>query len=90
VALLKHFKLRESTTLELRGEAFNVFNNTQFLIYDPNRGNTASNVITCYGGPRDAAGYVGNGISCLNGIGFLHPIDAHRARTLQFGAKLIF
>jgi Carboxypeptidase regulatory-like domain len=90
MALLKHFKLRESTTLELRGEAFNVFNTTQFNIYDPNRGNTASNVITCYGGPKDAAGYVGDGINCLEGSGFLHPVDAHRPRTIQFGAKLIF
>lgn len=90
MALLKHFKLGESSTLELRGEAFNVFNNTQFMIYDPNRGNTASNVITCYGGPHDSAGYVGNGINCLEGSGFLHPVDAHRPRTIQFGAKLIF
>jgi hypothetical protein len=90
MALLKNFKLRESTTLELRGEAFNVFNHTQFNIYDPNRGNTSSNVITCYGGPHNAAGFVGNGVNCLEGSGFLHPIDAHRPRTIQFGAKLTF
>jgi len=90
MALLKHFKLGESTTLELRGEAFNTFNNTQFVIYDPNRGNTASNVINCYGGPQDAAGYVGGGVNCLEGSGFLHPVEAHRPRTIQFGAKLVF
>ena len=90
MALLKHFKLRESTTLELRGEAFNVFNHTQFELYNPNRGNTASNVINCYGGPDNAAGYVGGGINCLEGSGFLHPVDAHRPRTIQFGAKLVF
>jgi hypothetical protein len=90
MALLKHFKLRESTTLELRGEAFNVFNQTQFELYNPNPLNTASNEINCYGGPNNAAGYVGGGINCLEGSGFLHPVDAHRPRTIQFGAKLIF
>ncbi len=90
MALLKHYKLRESMTLELRGEAFNVFNVTQFELYDPNRGNTASNVINCYGGPHDAAGFVGSGVNCLEGSGFLHPVEAHRPRTIQFGAKLIF
>jgi hypothetical protein len=27
---------------------------------------------------------------CLSGSSFLHPIDAHRPRTLQFGLKLSF
>jgi hypothetical protein len=90
VALLKHFKLRESTTLELRGEAFNIFNHTQFELFNPNRGNTASNEINCFGGPLNTAGYVGGGINCLEGSGFLHPVDAHRPRTIQFGAKLVF
>ena len=90
VALLKHFKLSEFGTLELRGEAFNVFNHTQFRIYNPDRGNTGSNVISCYGGPDDAAGYVGGGVNCLTGSAFLHPVDAHRPRTIQFGAKFIF
>lgn len=90
MALLKHFKLTESATLELRGEAFNVFNHTQLELFNPNRGNTASNVISCYGGPDDDAGFVGGGVNCLVGNGFLHPVDAHRPRTIQFGAKLIF
>jgi hypothetical protein len=90
VALLKHFKVSEFGTLELRGEAFNVFNHTQFRIYNPDRGNTGSNVISCYGGPLDEAGYVGGGVDCLTGSAFLHPVDAHRPRTIQFGAKFIF
>ena len=92
-ALLKHFRIRESVTLELRGEAFNVFNHTQFRLYNPDRGNTASNTINCYGGPQNTAGFVSpsfNGLNCLLGSGFLHPVDAHRPRTIQFGAKLIF
>ncbi len=50
VALLKHFKITEGSNLEFRAEAFNVFNHTQFRIYDPDKGNTGSNTITCYGG----------------------------------------
>jgi len=28
--------------------------------------------------------------SCLVGSAFLHPVDAHRARTMQFGLKYDF
>jgi hypothetical protein len=89
VALLKHIQM-ESATIELRAEAFNFFNHTQFQIYDPTRGNTANNVISCYAGPENSAGFVGSGSDCLAGDAFLHPIDAHRPRTIQFGAKIVF
>ena len=93
VAILKHFRTSESTTLEFRAEAFNIFNHTQFRLFNPDRGNTANNVISCYGGPQNTAGYAGdsNGVgSCLVGDSFLHPIDAHRPRTIQFGLKFYF
>jgi len=86
VALLKHFKVTEGSNLEFRAEAFNVFNHTQFLIYDPDRGNQANNTISCYGGASNSAG----DSSCLLGNSFLHPIEAHRPRTLQFGLKFAF
>jgi hypothetical protein len=86
VALLKHFKITEGTNLEFRAEAFNVFNHTQFRIYDPDKGNTGSNTITCYGGVTNSAGDPG----CLIGNSFLHPVDAHRPRTMQFGVKYNF
>jgi len=86
VSLLKHFKLTEGSTLEFRAETFNIFNHTQFRIYDPDRGNQANNTITCYGGLQNLAGDP----SCLAGSSFLHPIDAHRSRTMQFGLKLAF
>jgi hypothetical protein len=89
-ALLKHVQLKESVSLELRGEVFNVFNHTQFRIYNSDRGNTGSNTINCYGGPDDTAGFVGAAANCLSGNSFLHPVDAHRPRTIQFGLKLIF
>jgi len=90
-ALLKHIKVRERGDLEFRLEAFNVFNHTQFRIYDSNLGNQANNTVSCYGGAT--AGYSaggGDGVNCLTGSAFLHPIDAHRPRTLQFGLKYAF
>jgi len=93
MSLLKHFRFGESTSLEFRAEAFNIFNTTQFQIFDPTRGTTASNTISCYGGPNNIAGYVSptiGGIDCLSGNSFLRPVDSHRARTIQFGLKLLF
>jgi hypothetical protein len=85
-ALAKHFRVTEGTHLEFRAEGFNIFNHTQFRIFDPDKGNTGSNVIGCYGGPNNSAGDV----SCLIGSAFLHPVDAHRSRTMQFGLKYSF
>jgi hypothetical protein len=92
VALLRHFKLTESSEMEFRAEAFNVFNQTQFRIYDPdNPGGTGNNVISCYAGPAYSAGFhASGGANCIAGASFLHPIDAHRPRTIQFGLKLAF
>lgn len=90
VALLKNFKTSERTSLQFRAEAFNVFNHTQFRIYDPNLGNQANNTVSCYGQPNYSAGYSAGAPSCLAGASFLHPIDAHRPRTLQLGLKFSF
>jgi hypothetical protein len=127
MALLKDFKITESSRLEFRMEVFNIFNHTQFRIYDPNLGNTANNTISCYGpgaytafsrngqgvvssspnftGPDfSAAGGIAsvttynNGMpttslettDCLTGSSFLHPVNAHRPRTMQFGVKYTF
>jgi len=91
LALLKHFKIREAGQLEFRAEAFNIFNHTQFRVYDPdNPGSTGNNIISCYGGPVYSAGFKGSGADCITGASFLHPLDAHRPRTIQFGLKLGF
>jgi hypothetical protein len=92
VSLLKHFKVFGERDVEFRAEAFNVFNQTQFRIYDQaHPGNSGNNVIGCYGGAAvnySAAG--GGGVNCLTGSSFLHPVDAHDPRILQFGLKFAF
>ena len=91
MSVLKHFPIREGSEVEFRAEAFNVFNHTQFRIYDPNFGNTGSNTINCYGGANYSAGAsFPGGTDCLAGNSFLHPVDAHRPRTLQFALKYTF
>jgi len=91
-SLLKHFTVFGERQIEFRVEAFNLFNHTQFRIYDPSHpGNAGNNVIGCYGGAAanySAAG--GGGVNCLAGTSFLHPVDAHDPRILQFGLKFAF
>ena len=91
MSLLKHFAIREGSEVEFRAEAFNVFNHTQFRIYNPDLGNTGSNTIGCYGGSGYSAGaYFPGGTDCLTGSALLHPVDAHRPRTLQLALKFSF
>jgi len=87
IALAKHFPMSEGRSFEFRLETFNTFNHTQFRIYDPSHpGNPGNNVITCYGGSNNSAGDPG----CLASSSFLHPVDAHRPRTVQVGIKFLF
>jgi hypothetical protein len=97
MAMEKHFHVTEKANLEFRTEAFNVFNHTQFRIYDPVLGNQANNTASCYadsytgGGPTTVDNFTAAGdanTDCLSTSKFLHPVDAHRPRTIQFGLKL--
>ena len=88
IGLLRTFKAWGEADIQFRAEVFNVFNHTQFIIYDPNKGNTAANTISCYG---DAVrGYSAGADTCQSSNAFLRPIEAHRPRTMQFGLKLEF
>lgn len=92
MALAKHFRFSESKDLEFRAEAFNVFNHTELRVYDPdNAGSgTGNNTISCYGGSNYSAGFKAGGVDCVTGASFLHPLNAHRPRTIQLGLKLAF
>lgn len=97
MSLLKRFMISEERVVEFRAEAFNLFNHTQFRVYNSDLGNTGSNEISCYGGPNYSAGFQGplvngvvTGTDCVTGSSFLHPVDAHRPRTIQFGLKYTF
>jgi len=87
MSLFKHFKpFQNKLDVEFRAEAYNVFNHTQFRITDPsNPGNAGNNVINCYGGQANS--YSAGDSSCLVGNSFLHPVDAHDPRIIQFALK---
>jgi len=85
-SFLRDFKILGDRNLQFRLEAFNAFNTTQFRIFDPVKGNTASNTINCYGVDSYSAGDP----TCNVGNGFLRPVDAHRSRTVQLGLKFDF
>lgn len=92
VALLRHFKIKDSSEIQFRAEVFNVFNHTEFRIYDPdNPGSSGNNIVSCYAGPQNSAGFKeSGGPDCVTGASFLHPLNAHRPRTVQFGLKWAF
>jgi hypothetical protein len=95
MSLLKRFAITESKYFEFRGEAFNVFNHTEWAWLGGDAGSAADNAngsgitgansIGCYGGANVSAGDA----SC-SGSGLLRPSSAHNARILQLALKFIF
>jgi len=89
MSIAKNVLFREDRSLQFRFEVFNIFNHTQFRIYDPsNPGNPGNNVVDCYG--SSASNYSAGDPSCIATSSFLHPVDAHRPRTIQLGVKYLF
>ena len=93
MGVFKHFPIFEKATLELRLEAFNVFNHTQFeSIYGG-----INNSPYCYGPNLGFANNAGNP-TCVNGdasqgilpSGFLHPNSVHDPRIVQIAGKILF
>ncbi|HEY6253062.1 MAG TPA: carboxypeptidase regulatory-like domain-containing protein [Candidatus Angelobacter sp.] len=95
MALIKHFKIRESMGLEFRTEAFNVFNHTEWGYFGGGGGsaafntgtlNSGTNTAGCYAGPNNSAGDP----SCLASSSFLQMTAAHNPRILQLALKFSF
>ena len=89
MSLQKNVAMREERNLQFRFEVFNILNHAQFRIYDPsNPGNPGNNVVNCYG--TSDQDYSAGTSSCVSSSSFLHPVDAHRPRTVQLGVKYMF
>jgi len=95
MAIYKHFPIRESTSLEFRAEAFNVFNHTEFGYIGGDAGSAGGNsALTSFENSAGCYDFAANGATlnsstCLGG-GLLRPATAHEARVLQLALKLIF
>jgi hypothetical protein len=92
MALFKHFAIKEGMSIELRAEAFNVFNHVEWGYIGGgggsaagNNGGSGLNNLTCFAGPQNSAGDP----SCASN-NFLTPANAHNARILQLAFKFIF
>jgi hypothetical protein len=76
MALFKHFTIRESTAIEFRAEAFNVFNHTEWSPIGGQAGGGAS--------------INGSGTNTFGDQGFLYAGGVHEARILQLALKFLF
>ena len=86
MGVFKHFAIKESTALEFRAEAFNIFNHPQFYMASYSGSGTQSQGLSCL----MPAG--GNGNDCIGpgGSSFGEINTAHIARVLQLSLKFLF
>jgi hypothetical protein len=89
MGIFKNFPLFERFTAQIRAEAFNVFNHTQFTGVNNSPGCFLPNGTSAFnaGSSECVNGDTGNGIVAS---GFLHPDAVHDPRILQFAAKILF
>jgi hypothetical protein len=88
MGIFKHFALKESTALEFRAEAFNVFNHAEYWLTNSDGANSS---MTCVLPPATAGTSVGNAGDCLgSGNTFGEIGNAHLGRILQFSLKFLF
>jgi hypothetical protein len=76
-ALLKNFRVTESTHIQFRSEFFNILNKANFA--PPGGGSS--------GGFSTLGGYSG---TAVNGTNFMHIFSAAAAREIQFSLKLMW
>jgi hypothetical protein len=97
MALIKRFAITESKYFEFRGEAFNVFNHTEYSWLGGDGGSAGANsgqgnadsTIGCYGA-NNSAGDPTCVSSSGSTPGFLRSGSAHEARILQLALKFFF
>ena len=86
MGVFKHFAIKESTALEFRAEAFNIFNHPQFYLASNSGGGGQTQGMSCLMPAGGTAGdCIGPGGSSLGQIS-----SAHLARVMQFSLKLLF
>jgi hypothetical protein len=76
-ALLKNFRVTESTHIQFRSEFFNILNKANFA--PPGGGSS--------GGFSTLGGYSG---TAVNGTNFMHIFSAAAAREIQFSLKFLW
>ena len=79
MAVFKHFAIKESTAIEFRAEAFNVFNHTEWA---PIAGEAGAGANINGSGTNNFTSPVTNN--------FLYAGGVHEARVLQFALKFLF
>ena len=85
MGVFKHFAIKESTAVEFRAEAFNIFNHPQFYMASAS-GSGQTVGMSCLMPPGGNAG------SCIGpgGSSFGQISSAHLARVMQFSVKFLF
>ncbi len=84
MGLFKHFAVKENMAFEFRGEAFNIFNHTEWAGF--------SGSLSCPDPGSGATGISGGDPSCLSpgGANLFEINSAHLARVLQLSLKFLF